>query len=382
MAEPFLQDSDVMVYVGDALATLRELEDECVDCVVTSPPYWNLRDYGAEGQLGLEDSPQEFVENMVSVFTEVRRVLAPHGTLWLNLGDTYAANRTYQVVHTRYTEVGNTKGSRVPDGLKPKDLVGAPWRVALALQEAGWWLRSDIVWSKPDAMPSSVTDRPTSSHEYVFLLAKRERYYFDGYAIREPAKWERWGDQTSPKYGDRPGLKGHSIAPKTKEELNLEARREAGRNSRDVWSIVTQNYSGAHFATFPEELVRRCILAGCPERVCRTCGKPSERIVEKTGGTTGQSWHDHNEDLGRGQRSDERAAANGWERDYSVKDLGWTDCGHDDWRPGIVLDPFLGSGTTALVARNHQRHAIGIELSEEYAREHIAQRLAQQSLFA
>lgn len=316
MSEPFLQDSDVTVYVGDALTTLRELDDESVDCCVTSPPYWGLRDYGVEGQLGMEATPAEFVANMVSVFTEVRRVLASHGTLWLNLGDTYAANRTYQVTHTRdQNNDSNRGGMSIPDGLKEKDLIGVPWRVALALQEDGWWLRSDIVWAKPNPIPESVTDRPTRSHEYVFLLSKRAHYYYDSLAVREPAEWRRWGDQTSPKYEDRPGVKGHSIAPRTLSELDLEERRAAGKNLRDVWSIKPQPYADAHFATFPEELVRRCILCGCP-------------------------------------------------------------------KDGVVLDPFAGSGTTLLVARKERRHAIGIELSEEYAREHIAQRLAQQSLFA
>ena len=352
---------------------------------MTSPPYWGLRDYGVDGQVGLEDSPQEFVAAMVEIFREVRRVLASHGTLWLNLGDTYAANRPYQVRDSKHTDVGNTKSSRVPHGLKAKDLILMPARVALALQEDGWWLRSDIIWAKPNPMPESIRDRPTGSHEHVFLMAKKDKYYFDAFAVREPAEWARWGDQTSPKYEDRPGVKGRSIASKTLAELDLESRREAGRNVRDVWNIATRGYPGAHYAVFPEELARRCVLAGCPERVCRICGKPQERIINRVEtGFDGSEYGERAVEATGGALSGGTARSTlgsaGGQMVAGQEESGWTDCGHADYRPGIVLDPFAGSGTTLYVARNHGRHSVGIELNEEYAREHILKRLAQQSL--
>lgn len=362
MNEPFIQDPDVTVYVGDALQTLRTLRPESVDCVVTSPPYWALRDYGTEGQLGLEKSPDDYVAHLVEVFMEVRRVLVLSGTVWLNLGDTY----------------------------KDKDLVGIPWRVAFGLQKAGWRLRSAIIWAKANPIPESILDRPTCSHEYLFLLSKDTRYFYDSFAVREPAEWKRWGDQTSPKYQDRPGVKGHSIAPRTLEELDLEKRRVAGRNMRDVWFMPTQPYPEAHFATYPEELVRRCILAGCPELVCRMCGKPRERIVERIvpddpGRGDGSKLRDAQGLSAKAASTAKRQLGQAYQDQLDAnppQTTGWTDCGHDDYRAGIVLDPFIGSGTTALVARKERRHAVGIEISEEYARDLLAGRLAQQSLFA
>jgi hypothetical protein len=237
------------------------------------------------------------------------------------------------------------------------------------------------VWVKQNAMPESTLDRPTRSHEFIFLLTKSAHYYFDGFPVREPAEWARWGDQTTPKYGNRPGLKGRSIQAKTMEELNLESRRTAGRNIRDVWQIPNQPYEGAHFAVFPEEIPRRCILAGCPEQVCRTCGKPRRRILDHEIHTVHKKSYSAADTgaVGRHRGGVEGRAGGFYEG--STESLGWTDCGHDAYRPGVVMDPFAGSGTTMFVARNHGRHSIGIELSEEYAREHIAPRLAQQSLF-
>ena len=346
--EPRISDPDLTLYAGDALAVLRELPAESVDCCVTSPPYYGLRDYGAAGQVGLEATPIEYVVRLVQIFSEVRRVLAPHGTCWLNLGDSYSGKR----------------------------LLGTPWAAAFALQEEGWWLRSDIIWHKPNAMPSSVRDRPTTAHEYVFLLTKHACYYFDRHAVLEPAAWERWGNQTVPKYEGTDTATGW-IKGKVKEEL---ARRTAGgKNIRDVWSIPTQPYPEAHFATFPEELPKRCILAGCPEWVCRTCGKPRERIVEvepvpeeEKNKPHSYDWHETTSDLG-GQKMQD------WRDAHPPKTVGWTDCEHDDYRAGVVLDPFAGAGTTALVARSLGRHSLLIELSDEYC-DQIASRLQQLSL--
>lgn len=236
----YYEEPHASLYVGDARAVLQFLPAESVQCCVTSPPYWGLRDYGAEGQLGLESTPDEYVSNMVAVFREVRRVLRPDGVLWLNLGDSYAgaggggqggsgllADRAASLGKVR--ERGQT---RVVAGLKPKDLVGIPWRVAFALQADGWWLRSDCIWHKPNPMPESVRDRPTRAHEYVFLLTPAESYFYNDEEARE---------------------------------LAVQAGRVPGaddRNWRSVWPVATQPYDGAHFATMPPELARRCIVAG------------------------------------------------------------------------------------------------------------------------
>jgi DNA modification methylase len=399
---PYIQDPDFTLYVGDVREVLRELPAESVDCVVTSPPYWGLRDYGMEGQIGLEESPEAFVAEMVAVFREVRRVLAPHGTLWLNLGDSYAGSWGNQgrkeergtqrpingemltpVLDGRYPDKGSNTGA-VPPGLKPKDLVGIPWRVAFALQADGWYLRSDVIWGKPNPMPESVTDRPTKSHEYVFLLSKQPRYFFDQEAVRE--KSLRGGDLPG---GDN-GRAAGAFGVKPHGPFNGEV--PANRNIRSVWEIATQPYPEAHFATFPEALPERCIKAGCPERVCVVCGRPSERLTESLGPSK-PNHHERTLKAGdqprEGGNSGLAAAQMGsqWIRTT----LGWSSClcapleidGRTvtKWRPGVVLDPFMGSGTTALVARRLGRRSIGVELNESYAAL-CARRLSQLSLLA
>ena len=249
-----------MVLVGDCLQQLKTLPDASVQCCVTSPPYWGLRDYGVDGQLGLEPTPDAYVQKMVAVFGEVRRVLKEDGTCWVNLGDSYAANTgggaCPQGGASARPKIDATAyaARTVPSGLKQKDLVGIPWRVAFALQADGWYLRSDIIWHKPNPMPESVTDRPTKSHEYIFLLTKSERYFYDHEAIKEiGAGREKFGN-TGPKQAinfDRQdgGLRNMEIDPD-------------GRNKRTVWTIATQPYPEAHFATFPPKLIEPCILAG------------------------------------------------------------------------------------------------------------------------
>jgi DNA modification methylase len=299
---------------ADVLKGLATLPNESVHCCVTSPPYWGLRDYGVDGQLGLEKTPQEYIAKMVEVFREVRRVLRKDGTCWLNVGDSYAANRSYQVTDNKHIDVGNNMASKIPDGLKPKDLCLIPFRLAIALQEDGWWVRSDIIWAKPNPMPESVTDRPTKSHEYMFLLTKSAKYYFDQEAVREqgtyiepkprPSGMERNGQKYREKVkygGGGTSFSGHSGFYKANGDLISDGTR----NIRDVWFVNTQPTPEAHFATFPEALIVPCIKAGCPE-----------------GGT--------------------------------------------------VLDPFFGSGTTGIVAKKLQRKYIGIELNEEYIK--IAER--------
>ena len=248
---------------GDCLERLREMPAGSVQTCVTSPPYWGLRDYGDEGQLGLESTPEQYVANLVEVFREVRRVLRNDGTVWLNLGDSYAGSPhwTGNTGRNRPTITDAAMGGTPPerrvlagDGLKPKDLVGIPWRVAFALQADGWYLRSDIIWSKPNPMPESVTDRPTKAHEYLFLLAKRPRYYYDSDAIREDALWPDGPNApdaiASPHGQGFTAGRSNGIPP------------SAGRNKRSVWTVATQPFPGAHFAVFPPKLIEPCILAG------------------------------------------------------------------------------------------------------------------------
>ena len=296
----------VSIINGDCRDVLRTLPDESVHCIVTSPPYFGLRDYGVDGQLGLELTPADFVAAMVEVFREVRRVLRDDGTLWLNLGDSYA-NDTYgqggpskKQSSNRGTVHGRTESERyrgIPEGLKKKDLIGIPWRVALALQEDGWYLRQDIIWHKPNPMPESVTDRCTKAHEYLFLLSKGPRYYYDTDAVAEKATGEAPGNKKATK-GGRAYDEG-ATEHRTAANLHNIGARET-RNKRSVWEVATQPFKEAHFATFPPELIEPCIKAGCP-----------------VGGT--------------------------------------------------VLDPFGGAGTTGLVADRLQRNAILIELNPEYA---------------
>ena len=216
------------IILGDALKVLPELEAETFRCCVTSPPYWGLRDYGVSDQIGAEPLLADYVQNLVQIFREVRRVLAKDGTLWLNLGDSYTSgDRTWRDSDKKNPACAMQYRPPTPDGLKPKDLIGVPWRVAFALQDDGWYLRSDIIWHKPNCQPESVKDRPTRAHEYIFLFSKSEKYFYDYESIREPG-----------------------------------AESKAARNRRSVWSIQTRPYPEAHFATFPPDLVEPCVLAG------------------------------------------------------------------------------------------------------------------------
>ena len=283
------------ILVGDALEKLREIDSGTVDCCVTSPPYYGLRDYGVEGQIGLEETPEQYINKLVAVFREVRRVLRDDGTLWVNIGDSYAgsggAGNQFGQLESGLAKY--KQPSRPHEmGLKPKDLIGIPWMLAFALRADGWYLRQDIIWAKPNPMPESVKDRCTKSHEYIFLLSKAQRYYYDAEAIAEPALWERWGDQTENK--THPGTAGH-LGGKTRAELPIKDTK----NKRSVWTVTTKPYKEAHFATYPPDLIEPCILAGCPFE-------------------------------------------------------------------GTVLDPFTGSGTTAVVALQNGRNFIGVELNPKY----------------
>ena len=333
----YLQDPDVTLHHGDALSVLKTLEDASVHCCVTSPPFYGLRSYLDAGhddkplELGLEETPELWVQRLVAVFREVRRVLRPDGTLWLEVGDSYASPSGGGNVNLRTIQfgAGNESGKKVDTleatlsaskvkakvpGCKPKDLIGAPWMLAFALRADGWYLRSDIIWARPNPMPESVTDRPTKSHSYVFLLTRSPRYFFDQEAVREPAspytipKRASLGS-SNPKHEGVEGVKPsftHSYnLNESKNDQSGDRRKigfnerwdesEAngqtpnGRNARSVWNIATQPYPEAHFATFPEALARRCILAGTSERgCCPECGTPWQRNIETTDERVGE----------------------------------------------------------------------------------------------
>lgn len=390
---PAFDESGVTLYQGHVIDVLQSLPEESVNCCITSPPYWGLRDYGTgewsggdpecghkvsgqvqdgkapgaittgqrpgvdasvcrkcgatriDQQIGLEQTPGEYVEKMVQVFREVRRVLRNDGTVWLNLGDSYVAHPGQRKQGVERNDVAGWKqqtnagcltiGSRTAPGLKAKDLVGIPWRVAFALQDDGWWLRSDIIWAKPAPMPESVTDRPTRSHEYIFLLAKSQSYYFDHEAIKEPSVSDHgsgngykrdsrlsYADDTGARGSDKPWVPSRPSAKKGSFNGKTEAMADTGqnaframtefRNKRDVWTVGSDPFPEAHFATFPPALILPCVLAGCP-----------------VGGT--------------------------------------------------VLDPFNGAATTAMVAKRNHRKAIGCDLNGEYI-EMSARRLSQEVL--
>jgi len=393
LRQPYYADNMATLYQGDSLEVLREMGSESVQCCVTSPPYWGLRDYGADGQIGLETTPEGYITSMVEVFREVRRVLRNDGTLWLNIGDSYATGagscRSVGGGNRKHESVIESGGypscqpNRMPQtGLKPKDLVGIPWMLAFALRADGWYLRSDIIWSKPNPMPESVADRPTKAHEYVFLLSKSERYYYDAEAIKEPCKdssVERLGQNVESQAGSSRGFggmkangpmkavcgdkRGHASGEDVPYAHNSQSRhgnaikpplfggakaegygtrKHSGKewnptqggggtgfdghsgnrhadgtpylmaNKRTVWNVPTKSCRFAHFATYPPDLIKPCILAGCPEG-------------------------------------------------------------------GMILDPFAGSGTTLEVARDLGRKSIGIELSPEYCDIAIKHRLKGQN---
>jgi DNA modification methylase len=342
------------------------LADGVVHCVVTSPPYWNLRDYGIAGQIGLETTIEAYVAAMVEVGREVRRVLRDDGSFWLNLGDSYASQEGPEPKQTKWKVNGasNTQNggqSRNPGSLKPKDLCMIPARVALALQADGWWLRSDIIWHKPNPMPESVTDRPTSAHEYLFLLTKSARYFYDAEAVRVPLA-RKWDPKTN----------GDSWAHTSKQPVGSKAGHHSGdypepnpngANRRSVWTIATESYKGAHYATFPRALVSPCILAGTSARgVCRECGKPWERVVERSKSIItkprpfSKNGNDDRNDTGRIYEETETTTT-GWRPTCTC---------NAPIVPAIVLDPFCGSGTTGQVAHDLGRRFVGIDLSASY----------------
>lgn len=363
---------------GDALELAKTLPDNSIHCIVTSPPYWGLRDYGVDGQLGLEETPEQYLEKMVLLFRELKRILRQDGTLWLNMGDSYAGGGnggggSFAKDGIRTPMQGTDKNKRpawkmgsnqIPSGLKPKDLCGIPWRVAFALQADGWYLRSDIIWSKPNPMPESVTDRPTKAHEYLFLLAKSPKYFYDAEAIREPNITE-----TNYRNKAKEFQGGNAyLTPLGKNER--EWNNPNGRNRRTVWEIASEPYLKAHFATFPTKLIEPCILAGTSARgVCPVCGSQWERVVGKPDFNqqpkrkTSKDAH-----LRNGDRTSAGQAWQEWRNENPNKLLGWQPtCNHTEQPiPATILDPFMGSGTTASVAKRLGRNWLGFELNPEY----------------
>lgn len=364
------------IIVGDARTALQQLEANSVHCIVTSPPYWGLRDYGVAGQIGLENSFEQYLAELLAVFLELRRVLRDDGTLWLNMGDSYATDAWGGGVGEKSTLGGSgghdealraRKAPRTPFGLAPKNLIGQPWRLAFALQEAGWWLRSDIIWHKPAPMPESVKDRPTKAHEYLFLFSKAERYFYDADALRESHT-----DQRANKAGGS-ALRGQKALKPTGPDFDGRWYSSGGRNSRTVWTIQPQPFSGAHFATFPPELPMRCISAGTSEYgCCASCGAPWERVVEASGGSIGHSWTNHEQDSERGRHSTGPGKAASRNGSYRREFAGWKptcDCQSAGLgvQPCVVLDPFGGAGTTSMVAARLGRNSVMVELNPEYA---------------
>ncbi len=411
---------------GDALEVLRGWPDASVQCCVTSPPYWGLRNYQAEGetlagQYGQEPTIEEHIAVLVEFFREVRRVLRPDGTLWLNVGDKYAGGGnggggSFAKDGIRTGLPGTDKNKRtvhgkmsVPDGFKPKNLLMLPARLAMALQADGWTLRSDIIWSKPNPMPESVTDRPATAHEHVFLLTPGPRYFYDAEAVREegagtpttkmPDGWDtgpgahgsvhREGREKGAKTDKQRGhSRRHAGFNDRWDEMTRAEQQSSGRNLRNVWTVPTQPYAGAHYATFPEALVEPCIAAGTSERgACPACGAPWRRVVEKIafGKAPSATGYDDTTKACPLSRSRQAYRAAGLEAAPAPRTTGWVpgcDCpgldgdgpwsdlsahpdGTDNWPrvPCIVMDPFAGSGTAGVVAYKMGREFVGIDLA-------------------
>lgn len=367
------------ILLGDVVQQLRALPDQSVHCAITSPPYWNLRDYQIEGQIGLEPTLSEYLERLTTVFSELARVLRNDGTFWLNIGDSYAGGGCGARDPERWPKQSRNdhmpRHAKKHGGLKDKDLMMVPARVAIAVQESGWYLRSVIIWEK-NAMPESVEDRPTNVHEYVYLFSKEETYFYDHFAILEEVSGTAHGRGT----GKNP--KTVKAGFKTKQNASFSAVVTGlveQRNARSVWYIPTQPYPGAHFATFPEELARRCMFAGTSERgVCGRCDAPYERIVKTRRLLDGVPVDDLPPAKNKDSAEPSTAQGVGHGRISTIREhVGWKPgckCGEGPLSesapivPATVLDPFCGSGTTGAVAAKHGRNFIGCELNPDYVR--------------
>ena len=437
-----------MILNANALAI--PLADQSVQCVVTSPPYYGLRDYGTakweggdpncdhvqvkrvslesglrndgrkhkglyEGekvtkmevayrqvcgkcgairideQIGLEQTPDEYVANLVAVFRECKRILRDDGTLWVNIGDSYA--RDPAKVGNGHPSTGKqatNKGSLyeyqspIPDGVKQKDLIGIPWMLAFALRADGWYLRQDIIWAKPNPMPESVKDRCTKSHEYIFLLSKSARYYYDHEAVKEPAKNDSGWAKQAEKGKRHQDHKAGSIYLANREESQyglLTAKITPDRNKRDVWTVTTKPYKGAHYATFNPELIKPCILAGAPETCCAKCGAPYERVTERVSlgkrYSTGKSKEKNESGLVTGFSGYDDGSSSPVFKTIGFEPTCTCNAGTSS---GIVFDPFVGSGTTVATAIQLGRKGIGLDLSLTYLYENAKDRIKAEML--
>ena len=369
---------------GDVFDNIKKLEDNSIDCVVTSPPYWGLRDYGVSGQLGLEPTYQEHIQNIVELFRAIKPKLKDSATIWLNYGDSYAATVNGTKVKDQIKNKVQFAGKYLIDGddrtfrdkpfstiqgsLKPKDLVMIPNRIAIALQDDGWWIRSEIIWHKPNPMPESVRDRPTSAHEKIWLITKSKKYYYDANAIREPltsSSIKRLNQDIKNQKGSTRANGGMKSNGNMKAICNIE-----GKNKRNVWTVTTKPFKDAHFATFPKDLIEPCIKAGCPEKVCVECGTPykknykRQRIRRDELDPADPRYRPnkykggYEEINGKGDAGYQSSEFIGFEKDCN--------CETDKFEGGVVLDPFGGSGTTGIVAQSLNRQAILIELNKNY----------------
>jgi len=405
--------------IVNADARFIPLADQSVQCVVTSPPYYGLRDYGVSGQIGLEVTPDAYIANLVEVFRECKRILRDDGTLWVNIGDSYSGSgngsgdyRDEGASISKNDAKYGTHKPGMPNGLKPKDLIGIPWMLAFALRADGWYLRQDIIWAKPNPMPESVKDRCTKSHEYIFLLSKSAKYYFDNESIKELATGYDGRKDTMFKGsvknydGVMPNGKPQSFAqngherwqyknlqpdgqqPNTMHLNRLEGEEYMSpvRNKRDVWTVPTRPYKGAHYATFPPDLIKPMILAGCPQFVCVKCGAPYQRVLERI---DKRHWTERNDyksgdkykfEYLESKQSNEvgRNDAPASFKSPEMIDKGFQptcNC-NAGTTSGIVLDPFVGSGTTVMVANELGRRGIGLDLNMKYLDVNARERLA------
>jgi len=373
------QDSTATLFHGNSLDVLRTLPDCSVQCCVTSPPYWALRDYGVDGQLGLEDTPEQFVANMVAIFREVRRVLRDDGTLWLNIGDSYSQTGKWGGSSSNKNEAkqGYPRDKR-DSGLKPKDMVGVPWLLAFAMRADGWYLRQDIIWHKKSPMPESVRDRCTKAHEYIFLFSKSQRYFYDLVGSQE----QTTGNAHSRGHGINIKAKTGGQVPRLGVKQNESfsaavAQITSKRNMRSVWPLASFPLKSAHFAAYPPELVRRCLSAGVsPHGCCANCGTPWKRIVEKRRVPTrsgaaskvnrasqhGDSPYEDHSGMVVGNRDPQRhcteTVTTGWQPGCK--------CESTERQPCVVLDPFHGAGTTWKVCQRLGLRYIGIDLNADY----------------
>jgi DNA modification methylase len=323
---------------GQSQDVLKSFKDNTFQTVVTSPPYWQLRDYFADGQLGQEGTPEEYIDNMVNIFREVKRVLRKDGTVWLNIGDSYNNSSGHARSKPEWQRKGRAGGSSDKGAfkhsiIKKKDLVGMPWRIAFALQADGWYLRCDIVWEKENPMPDGAKDRPTRGHEYVFMLSKSPKYYYDYFATLEETK-------SKPKSVQRFGARVQKGTFRQDQERTFE--HYGKRNIRSVWTTAVSRFRGGHFATFPSELIEKPILGSVSEKgCCPQCYSPWKRIIEK---------------VKKGKELE--LVSTGWEPTCQ--------CGIEETERCIVLDPFNGVATTGVVSLKHNNYYVGVDVNEEY----------------